>query len=114
MNFELNKNLSVAARKELIKGLTKVAELYFNGDYNMNREEGKVNVGCGICRALFDLNYSSSYGVYDAMEELMFEMGNDHYDSYFEIVEPEQWEPRANMCLFLVEYLKDSIKKEKS
>jgi hypothetical protein len=47
------------------------------------------------------------------MEELMFEMGNDHYDSYFEIVEPEQWEPRANMCLFLVEYLKDSIKKEK-
>jgi len=25
-----------------------------------------------------------------------------------------EWEPRANMCLFLVEYLKDTIEKEKA
>lgn len=110
MNFELNKNLSVAARKELIKGLTKVAELYFNGEYQMYGVfPDKVNIACGICRALHCLKFSYSY---DNMQELMLEMGNDYYGRYVDST--EEWEPRANMCLFLVEYLKDSIKKEKS
>ena len=110
MNFELNKNLSVAARKELIKGLTKVAELYFNGEHE--RHGGftdRVNIGCGICKAMHDLEFPSSYNL---MQELMLEMGNDYYGRY--VCSTEEWEPRANMCLFLVEYLKDSIKKEKS
>ena len=110
MNFELNKNLSVTARKRLIEGLTKVAELYFNGAYK--RHGGftdRVNIGCGICKALHDLGFSYSC---NAMQELMMEMGNDYYGKY--VYSIEEWEPRANMCLFLVEYLKDSIKKEKS
>lgn len=111
MKFQHNKELSLAARKALIKGLTKVAELYFNGEYDMYMYKTgcKVTIGCGICLALHNLKVKDAYG---AMQELMFEMGNDYYGSYFEIEEPEQWEPRANMCLFLVEYLKDTIKEK--
>lgn len=111
MNFELNKNLSVAARKELIKGLTKVAELYFNGEHQMYCVfPDKVNIACGICKALLDLKVKNAYAL---MNHLMFET-NDYSYGHYVNNSTEEWEPRANMCLFLVEYLKDSIKKEKS
>lgn len=110
MNFELNKNLSVAARKELIKGLTKVAELYFNGEHQMYGVfPDKVNIACGICKALLDLKVKNAYTL---MNHLMFETNDYSYGHY--VNNSTEWEPRANMCLFLVEYLKDSIKKEKS
>jgi hypothetical protein len=111
MKFERNYDLSIAARKEMIEGLTKIAELYFSGQYDMYGQIGKVTIGCGICKALLDVGCISSY---TGMQELMFEMGNDYYGRYCNITEPEEWEPRATMCLFLVEYLKDTIKKEKA
>lgn len=110
MNFELNKNLSVAARKELIKGLTKVAELYFNGEHQpYGVFPDKVNIGCGICMALNELKVKDAYSL---MDRLLSELNDYSYGYYVD--NPTEWEPRANMCLFLVEYLKDSIKKEKS
>lgn len=109
MKFEYNYDLSVYQRKEMIKGLTKIAELYFNGEHDMYGQIGKVTIGCGICKALMDVGCRVSY---TGMQELMLEMGSDHYGYYVDT--PEEWEPRANMCLFLVEYLKDTIKKEKA
>jgi hypothetical protein len=111
VKFERNENLSITEREEMIAGLTKVAELYFNGQYDMYGRDDKVTVGCGICKALMGVGCRSSY---TGMEKLMFEMGNDHYGPYYNITKPEEWEPRATMCLFLVEYLKDTIKKEKT
>ena len=108
MKFERNKHLSLTARKGLIKGLTKVAELYFNGKHIRYAEHpDKVNIGCGICKALHDLDFSHSY---HAMQELMQEMNEYSYGQY--VYTPQEWEPRANMCLFLVEYLKDTIKEK--
>lgn len=108
MQFERNKHLSLNARKGLVKGLTKVAELYFNGDHIQYTEHpDKVNIGCGICKALHDLKFLHSY---HAMQELMQEMNEYSYGQY--VNTPKEWEPRANMCLFLVEYLKDTIKEK--
>lgn len=108
MKFQRNKELSVAARKALVKGLTKVAELYFSADYVQGGAyPDKVNISCGICKALHNLQFSHSYG---AMQQLMLEMGNDCYGKY--VYSTEEWEPRATMCLFLVEYLKDTIKEK--
>jgi len=77
MKFERNKHLSVTARKGLIKGLTKVAELYFNGEYvQYVAHPDKVNIGCGICKALHDLQFFHSY---DAMQELMQETNEYSY-----------------------------------
>lgn len=110
MKFERNKHLSLTARKGLVKGLTKVAELYFNGKHIQYKEHpDKVNIGCGICKALHDLKFLHSY---HAMQELMQETNEYSYGQYVDTT--EEWEPRANMCLFLVEYLKDTIKKEKA
>jgi hypothetical protein len=111
MKFEHNYDLSIAQRKEMIEGLTKIAELYFSGQYDMYGQIGKVTIGCGICKALMDVGCLHAY---TSMQELMLEMGDDHYGSYHNITKPEEWEPRANMCLFLVEYLKDTIKKEEA
>jgi hypothetical protein len=107
MKFGHNKALSLTARKGLIKGLTKVAELYFNGEHIRYEHPDKVNIGCGICKALHDLEFSHSY---HAMQELMQETNEYSYGQYVDT--PEEWEPRANMCLFLVEYLKDTIKEK--
>ena len=108
MKFEHNKALSLTARKELIKGLTKVAELYFSGEHiRCVAHPDKVNISCGICKALHDLEFSHSY---HAMQELMQEMNEYSYGHY--VYTPKGWEPRANMCLFLVEYLKDTIKEK--
>jgi hypothetical protein len=46
------------------------------------------------------------------MLKLMIETNEYSYGQYAST--PEEWEPRANMALFLVEYLKDTIKKEKA
>lgn len=108
MKFGRNKHLSLTARKGLVKGLTKVAELYFNGEYIRYTEHpDKVNIGCGICKALGDLKVKNAY---DLMNQLMVETNEYSYGQY--VATPKEWEPRANMCLFLVEYLKDTIKEK--
>jgi hypothetical protein len=108
MKFEYNKELSVTARKRLIKGLTQVAELYFSHKYHQHSGvPDTVNIGCGICKALFDLKVKDAY---DMMNELMSETNDYSYGHYVD--KPKEWEPRANMCLFLVEYLKDTIKEK--
>lgn len=109
MRFEPNKQLSITARKRLIKGLTHIAELYFSNKYHQHSGiPDTVNVGCGICKALCDLGYKYSY---NDMAQLMDETDDYGYGPYS--YSAKEWEPRANMCLFLVEYLKDTIKKEK-
>lgn len=106
MKFKHNKELSLTARKTLIKGLTQVAELYFNGKHQpCSVDPNKVNIGCGICKALHDLKVKDAY---DMMNKLMSETNDYSYGHY--VNNPTGWEPRANMCLFLVEYLKDTIK----
>jgi hypothetical protein len=106
MKFERNKELSVAARKRLMKGLTQVAELYFSDKYwRHGGVPDTVNIGCGICKALHDLKVKDAY---DMMNKLMSETNDYSYGHY--VNNPTGWEPRANMCLFLVEYLKDTIK----
>lgn len=108
MKFERNKELSVTARKRLIKGLTQVAELYFNGKHQPHFDNPKkVTIGCGICKALHDLKVKNAY---DLMNQLMQETNEYSYGQY--VATTEEWEPRANMCLFLVEYLKDTIKEK--
>lgn len=108
MKFGRNKELSVTARKRLIKGLTEVAELYFNGKHqSCSIDPKKVNIGCGICKAMNDLGYKYSY---NDMMHLFDETDELSYGKY--TYSPKEWEPRANMCLFLVEYLKDTIKEK--
>lgn len=108
MKFNRNIELSLTARKELIKGLTKVAELYFSGEHTRYvAHPDKVNISCGICKALHDLKVKNAY---DLMNQLMQEMNEYSYGHY--VYTPKGWEPRANMCLFLVEYLKDTIKEK--
>lgn len=106
MKFQHNKALSITARKGLIKGLNKVAELYFNGEYVQGGAyPDKVNIACGICKALYDLKFKNAY---DLIAKLMSETNGYSYGPYVDT--PQEWEPRATMCLFLVEYLKDTIK----
>lgn len=108
MRFERNKELSVTERKRLMKGLTQVAELYFSGEHQpYYNNPNKVTISCGICKALYDLKVKNAY---DLMTQLMQETCEDSYGYY--VVKPQEWEPRANMCLFLVEYLKDTIKEK--
>jgi hypothetical protein len=108
MKFKHNKELSLKARKRLIKGLTQVAELYFSAEHQpCSVDPNKVNIGCGICKALHDLKVKNAY---DLMNQLMQETNEYSYGQY--VAEPQEWEPRANMCLFLVEYLKDTIKEK--
>jgi len=113
MQFVRNKELTLKDRKELIRGLAQVAEMYFNSQYRFGRFEGNedvehVNITNGICNALCDLDLGIAG--YSLIEKLQIEMDND-FDNYCEITSPEGWEPRANMCLFMVEYLKDTIKR---
>jgi hypothetical protein len=79
MKFEHNYDLSIAQRKEMIEGLTKIAELYFNGQYDMYGQIGKVTIGCGICKALSDLGYKRSY---EDMAKLMLETNEYSYGCY--------------------------------
>jgi hypothetical protein len=108
MKFQHNKSLSLTARKRLIKGLTQVAELYFSDKYCQHRcVPDTINIGCGICKALHDLKVKNAY---EMMDQLMMETNEYSYGCY--VAKPEEWEPRATMCLFLVEYLKDTIKEK--
>lgn len=105
MKFERNKELTVTARKRLIKGLNQVAELYFSGKYcHHSGVPDTVNIDCGICKAMNDLGYKYSYM---DMQLLLDETNEYSYGEY--TWSAKEWEPRANMCLFLVEYLKDTI-----
>ena len=110
MHFEHNKELSVTARKRLMKGLTQVAELYFSDKYlRFGGVPDTLNIGCGICKAMLDLGYKNSY---EDMAKLLDETNEYSYGYY--VSTAKEWEPRATMCLFLVEYLKDTIEKEKA
>lgn len=105
MKFERNEKLSVTARKRLVKGLTQVAELYFSDKHLPHGGvPDTVNIGCGICKAMFDLGYKYAYS---DMAKLLHETDEYSYGPYSYTA--KEWEPRANMCLFLVEYLKDTL-----
>lgn len=99
MKFNRNDSLIVEQRNALIKGLNAVAQDYFT---DIERAE----TGCGICFALYRkqiplVGYSTMSNLMEELEE------EENFGPYAET--PEDWEPRANMCLFLVEYLKDTI-----
>lgn len=79
---------------KLSKDLRDVSNKYFT-------DPELVATGFGICRALF-----RNGGHYNLMAELMGEMGEaGSYGEYS--FDPEDWEPRAYMCLFLAEYLEN-------
>ncbi len=101
MQFERNDSLTVEQRNALIKGLTAIAQDYFT---DIKRAE----TGCGICFALH--RKQIPLVGYSTMSNLMEELEEENFGPYADT--PEDWESRANMCLFLVEYLKDTIKKE--
>lgn len=111
MKFERNEELTKHDRERLIESLTEIAQLYFDGKYRFlqmstSTEEKVVVITNGICCALSSLR--QDFPAYYLIEELEVEMDN-RYDNYCSITSPEGWEPRAYMCLFLVEYLKDTI-----
>ena len=82
--------------------------MYFNGEHQeCSFDPNKVNIGCGICKALHDLKVKDAY---EMMNNLMSEINDYSYGRYVDT--PKEWEPRANMCLFLVKYLKDTIKEK--
>jgi MoxR-like ATPase len=99
MKFPISRTLNAAKRTALIKGLSIVAEKYFNAEY--------VYTGCGICAAVDFENIKNANYITMAslMNEILEEKGTlGRYTN-----EREQWEERANMCLLFVEYLKDTI-----
>lgn len=111
MKFERNKELTKYDRERLIESLTEIAQFYFDGKYRFctmstSTEEKVVVITNGICCALSSLR--QDFPGYYLIEQLEVEMDN-RYDNYRSITSPEGWEPRAYMCLFLVEYLKDTI-----
>jgi len=99
MKFSINKLLTDSKRKTLIKALGIVAEKYFNDEY--------VYTGCGICAAVDYQNIKNAD--YITMSHLMNEILEEKGTLGEYKDQREQWEERANMCLFLAEYLKDTI-----
>ena len=95
--------LTQGQRIDLKEKLQLIAEWYFT-------KENYVETGCGICCALSEAFHSRIY--YDYMELLLIEMHKSEWLAKYTNTY-EQWEERAYMCLFLVEYLKDTIQKEK-
>jgi hypothetical protein len=104
MKFKRNAELSLSQRHDLIQGLSEVAEFYFDDLIEYGKD---VNFNCGICAALHSVDVPNPYST---MDKLMQEMGDNYYDNYLRIETKKEWEPRAYMCLFLIEYLKDTIK----
>jgi hypothetical protein len=98
MKFNRNNSLTTEERQALIFGLNTVAEEYFT---DMKTAE----TGCGICFALYKKQIP--FAGYSAMSNLTEELEEENFGPYTDT--PEDWEPRANMCLFLAEYLKDTV-----
>ena len=99
MKFTLNEELNTEQRKALIKALCIVSEKYFNAEH--------VSTSCGICSAVFYQNIKNAD--YDTMGRLMNEILEPRGMLGKYTNEREEWEQRANMCLLLAEYLKDTI-----
>ena len=99
MKFPINKKLSIHQRFGLIEALEVVAKKYFSDEY--------ICTDCGICAAV-GYQYIEDAD-YLTMGRLMREILEE--DSILgEYTDTrEEWEARANMCLFLVEYLKDTV-----
>ncbi len=101
-----NNQLSYNERLELIPALVDLAEIYFN-------EPHKIHFGAGICYSLYEV--CNVEGSYHKMNRLMQEIGYADGYEYFEGAEPadfktiDEWEPRAYMCLFLSEYLWNTL-----
>ena len=100
MKFPINTRLNTKERVALIKVLSIVAEKYFNAEH--------LCTLCGICAAVKYQDIKNAD--YDTMGRLMSEILEVRGCLGTYTKEREQWEERATMCLFLVEYLKDTIK----
>jgi hypothetical protein len=99
MSYPYPDPLTQEQRIDLKEKLQLIAEWYFT-------EEKPVQTSCGICNALSTTFDDSSY--YEKMESLLWELYGDlHLASYTDSY--EEWEDRAYMCLFLVEYLDTTI-----
>jgi len=95
-----NKPLTTEERIDLRKQLLVCAEKYFN--------DTGVNTHCGICNAISEQTNNRNY--YDKMGKLLreiFQDTNEFLGKYTSTY--EEWEERAYMCLFLAEYLQDTI-----
>ncbi len=98
--------LTQAERIDLKEKLQLIAEWYFT-------EEQPITTSCGICLALSKAFGANHY--YSMMTRLLSEVFGadsdflaDYTDTY------EEWESRAYMCLFLVEYLDTTIELKSS
>lgn len=98
MKFLINKKLSLHQRFGLIEALEVVAKKYFDEEY--------LCTACGICAAV-DADYLT-------MGRLMREILEEDIILGKYTDTREEWEPRANMCLFLVEYLKDTVNQKEN
>ena len=93
--------LTTAERIDLRNQLLICSENYFDGILT-------VSTTCGICNALATQTGESIY--YDKMEQLLSELFMEHTLMLGDYTNtPEEWEGRAYMCLFLAEYLQDTI-----
>jgi hypothetical protein len=93
-------HLSQEQRIDLKEKLLLIAEWYFT-------KEKDVTTCCGICKALDDA-FGGDQEYYDYMASLLVEMhGSSDLALYTNTY--EEWESRAYMCLFLVEYLDSTI-----
>jgi hypothetical protein len=103
----LNTQLDYDERLELIPALVDIARMYYD------EPEDKINMFAGICYQL--VNFANVRGGYSKMTRLMKELGYTGDDGYFEGTEPrdfksyDEWESRAYMCLFLSEYLFNTL-----
>jgi hypothetical protein len=99
MKFPINQELNDTERKALIKALDNVAEKYFSAQF--------VPTSLGICAAAQCQGIeNATYLTMDLLMEEILEQGLlAKYTNG-----RNQWEQRATMCLFLVEYLKDTVK----
>jgi len=88
-----------AQRHELASALRELAKTYFDGK--------ELGTNCGICSSLSDEGLSCAYS---RMGDLMEEMGetSNRYGPYSE--ERSKWAPRAWMCLFLAEYIEETLR----
>lgn len=101
--------LTQEERMELIPALSDIARAYYD-------EPSKIDYGVGICYNLYEV--AKLDGSYSKMGVLMKELGFN--EDYFEEAGAqtvhtksfEQWEERAYMCLFLSEYLYDTLEQE--
>lgn len=95
-----NTHLTTEERIDLRNQLLICAEKYFN--------DTGVNTYCGICNAISEQANDESH--YDKMGKLLREIFQDNDEFLGDYTNTyEEWEGRAYMCLFLAEYLKDTI-----